>query len=200
LSVLAHTFEPIEEAYRALGFSAICGIDEAGRGPLAGDVYAAAVILPPAYDLPYLNDSKKLTPKRRDALFDAIQTQALAVAIATASVAEIEQYNILQAALLAMQRAVQALPIPPDCALVDGNKAPILLIPTETIIKGDSRCASVAAASVLAKVARDRYMTALDSAYPGYGFAEHKGYGTKAHYEAIEKLGLSPAHRQSFIH
>lgn len=193
-------FEPFEMQQRAEGFSAICGVDEAGRGPLAGEVYAAAVILPPKYKLPGLNDSKKLTPKRRDALFEEITAQAVAWAVANATLEEIAQLNILRAALLAMTRAVEALTCPADYALVDGNQLPRLALPCRTIIQGDARCASIAAASILAKVARDRAMIALDAQYPGYGFAQHKGYGTKAHYEALERLGPCAVHRKSFIH
>ena len=192
------TFQPLEQSLRARGYAAICGADEAGRGPLAGDVFAAAVILPQAYDLPGLADSKKLSPKARDILFEQIQQQAVAWAIASASLEEIEQLNILHAALLAMQRAIEALQIPADFALVDGNFMPQLAIPCETIIKGDSICASIAAASILAKVARDREMQFLDTRYPGYGFAQHKGYPTKAHYAALAALGPCAAHRMGF--
>ena len=161
------TFHPFEESLRARGYAAICGVDEAGRGPLAGDVFAAAVILPRAYDLPGLADSKKLSPRARESLFELIQRQAVAWAIASASLEEIEQLNILHAALLAMRRAIEALQISADFALVDGNFMPTLAIPCETVIKGDSVCASIAAASILAKVARDREMQHLDSRYPG---------------------------------
>jgi len=191
-------FQPIEQSLRAQDYTAICGVDEAGRGPLAGDVFAAAVILPETYDLPGLADSKKLTPKRREQLFEQIQQQALAWAIASADVEEIDRLNILQASLLAMQRAVGALALPADYALVDGNKLPALDIPAEFIIKGDGLCASIAAASVLAKVARDRHMAALDKVYPGYGLAQHKGYPTQAHYAALAELGASAVHRRSF--
>ena len=193
-------FEPLEQTSKAAGFRVVCGVDEAGRGPIAGDVYAAAVILPEQYDLPHLNDSKKLTAKRRDALEGLIKEQAVAWAVASATVEEIEQINILRAALLAMKRAVEALAISAEYALVDGNQQPPLEIPCETIIKGDGRCASIAAASILAKTARDRTMEALDAEYPGYGFAKHKGYGTKAHYEVLERLQPCPIHRMSFIH
>ena len=193
------TFQPLEESLRARGYTSICGIDEAGRGPLAGDVFAAAVILPERYYLPGLADSKKLTPKKRDELFEQIQQQAIAWAIASASVEEIEQLNILQAALLAMQRAARTLACPADYALIDGNKAPTLEIPCEAVIRGDAACASIAAASVLAKVARDREMQFLDERYPGYGFAQHKGYGTKAHYAALRQFGPCEIHRRSFL-
>lgn len=177
----------------------ICGVDEAGRGPLAGDVYAAAVILPPETPIAGLNDSKKLSEVRREALAPQIKEQAIAWAIASASVAEIESLNILQAALLAMRRAVEGLSVTPQCALVDGNQSPVLSIPTEQIIHGDAISASIAAASVLAKTARDAALRELDAVYPQYGFAQHKGYGTKAHYAAIAQYGPCPAHRPSFL-
>lgn len=191
-------FQPIEQSLRAQGYTVICGVDEAGRGPLAGDVFAAAVVLPETYDLPGLADSKKLTPKRRELLFELITKQAVAWAIASASVEEIDRLNILQASLLAMHRAVAALAVPADYALVDGNKLPTLDVPAEHVVKGDSLCASIAAASVLAKVARDRHMAALDKLHPGYGLAQHKGYPTQAHYAALAELGASAVHRRSF--
>ena len=191
-------FEPIEKQYAALGL--VCGIDEAGRGPLAGDVYAAAVILPAEYDMPGLNDSKKCSEKARERLFEAIQSQAVAWAVGISTVEEIAQINILRAALLAMKRAAEALSPPAAFALVDGNQRPPLSIPCETIVRGDALCASIAAASILAKVSRDHAMAALDAQYPGYGFAKHKGYGTKAHYEALEKLGPCEVHRLGFLH
>lgn len=181
------------------GFSAVCGIDEAGRGPLAGPVCAAAVILPPDCDIPGLNDSKKLSEKKREALFPVIQEKALAFGIGWATAEEIDRVNILQATFLAMARAVEALPTPADYALVDGNRMPPLPIPGETIVKGDATSASIAAASILAKVSRDRLLRRLDEAHPEYGFAKHKGYGTKAHYEAIRKYGLLPEHRRGFL-
>ena len=181
------------------GFSAVCGIDEAGRGPLAGPVCAAAVILPPDCDIPGLNDSKKLSEKKREALFPVIQAKALAFGIGWATAEEIDRVNILQATFLAMARAVEALPTPADYALVDGNRMPPLPIPGETIVKGDATSASIAAASILAKVSRDRLLRRLDEEHPEYGFAKHKGYGTKAHYEAIRKYGLLPEHRRSFL-
>ena len=177
----------------------ICGIDEAGRGPLAGDVYAAAVILPEGAFIDGLDDSKKLSEKKREALFGEIIEKADAYCIATASAAEIDEINILGAALLAMKRAFDGLGRIPALALVDGNKAPALGIPVETVVKGDSVSASIAAASILAKVSRDRYMKELDERYPQYLFAKHKGYGTKLHYEMIEKYGLCPEHRRSFF-
>lgn len=181
------------------GFSAVCGIDEAGRGPLAGPVCAAAVILPPDCDIPGLNDSKKLSEKKREALFPVIQEKALAFGIGWATAEEIDRVNILQATFLAMARAVEALPAPANYALVDGNRMPPLPIPGETIVKGDATSASIAAASILAKVSRDRLLRRLDEEHPEYGFAKHKGYGTQAHYEAIRKYGLLPEHRRSFL-
>lgn len=177
----------------------ICGIDEAGRGPLAGDVYAAAVVLPEGLIIEGLDDSKKLSEKKREALFDEIVSKAEAYCIATATAAEIDEINILNAALLAMKRACEGLSVKPALALVDGNKAPDLGIPVKTVVKGDSLSASIAAASILAKVARDRYMKELDERYPEYLFAKHKGYGTKLHYEMIAKFGLCPEHRKSFF-
>ncbi len=196
--VKVHTFEPID-CFRQTG-ALVCGADEAGRGPLAGDVYAAAVVLPEEFDLPGLNDSKTCTAKTRDRLFDAIKAQAVSYAVATASVHEIAEMNILRAALLAMKRAVEALDPQADFALIDGNQRPPLQIPCETAIKGDSRFACIAAASILAKVSRDRAMITLDAQYPGYGFAQHKGYGTRAHYDALALLGPCPAHRLGFLH
>ena len=177
----------------------ICGVDEAGRGPLAGDVYAAAVILRPDALIAGLNDSKKITEARREDMVPEIKEKALAWAIASATVEEIEQMNILQAAMLAMQRAVEQLSVAPALALIDGNRAPALQIPVQTLIGGDAKSASIAAASVLAKTARDASLRELDEQYPMYGFAKHKGYGTKAHYEAIRQYGLCPAHRPSFL-
>ncbi len=180
-------------------YPVICGVDEAGRGPLAGDVYAAAVILSPNVQIAGLNDSKKLSEARREALAPEIKEKALAWCVATATVAEIEELNILRAALLAMKRAVEGLEITPDFALVDGNQRPDFSIPIATVIHGDAKSASIAAASVLAKTARDASLRELDAEYPQYGFAAHKGYGTKAHYEAIAKYGMCPAHRPSFL-
>jgi ribonuclease HII len=177
----------------------ICGIDEAGRGPLAGDVYAAAVILPEEYGLPGLNDSKKLTAKKREALFELIKEQAAAFSIASASVAEIDGLNILEASLLAMRRAVAGLYVTPDLLLVDGNCAKGFHIKAEAIIGGDGLHPCISAASVLAKVARDLAMLELDALYPQYGFAKHKGYGTAAHIQALREFGPSPAHRKLFI-
>ena len=177
----------------------VCGVDEAGRGPLAGPVCAAAVVLPLDWEPVGLNDSKKLTPARREALYDEITALAVAWSVAYGSLEEIEELNILRATFLAMNRAVAALSLKPDFALVDGNRDPGLGIPTRCEIKGDGRYACIAAASVLAKVSRDRLMEEADALYPEYGFSQHKGYGTKAHYEAIAKYGLSPIHRPSFL-
>lgn len=189
----------IEKTWADRGFHAICGIDEAGRGPLAGPVCAAAVILPEGLEIPGLNDSKKLTDKKRRELFPIIEGQALAYGIGWASQEEIDDINILQATFLAMSRAVEQLNIRPDLALVDGNRAPTLDLPVETVVKGDSLSASIAAASVLAKVSRDDVMLRMAEEYPGYGFEVHKGYGTKAHYEALRKFGPSPIHRRTFL-
>lgn len=183
----------------ARGYLRVCGIDEAGRGPLAGPVCAAAVILPDGVKIDGLNDSKKLTEKKREALFPVITAQAEAYGIGWASEREIDQINILQATFLAMARAVEALPIPADFALVDGNRMPPLPIPGETVVKGDGKAACIAAASVLAKVSRDRALRELDQKHPEYGFAQHKGYGTRAHYAAIKQYGLLPEHRRSFL-
>jgi len=191
-------FEPLEQQYISLG--PVCGVDEAGRGPLAGDVYAAAVILPEEYDLPGLNDSKQCSEKVRERLYKAITEQAVAWSIGIATVDEIARFNILRAALLAMKRAVGSLPVPAAFALVDGNQCPTLAIPCETLVRGDARCASIAAASILAKVSRDHAMIVLDAQYPGYGFAQHKGYGTRAHYDALERLGPCCVHRMGFLH
>lgn len=179
--------------------SPTCGIDEAGRGPLAGPVCAAAVILPIGCEIEGLDDSKKLSEKKREALFPIIQEKALAYGIAFASAKEIDELNILNATFLAMKRAVEQLKITPKSILVDGNSDPKLLIPTQTIIKGDSKSPSIAAASILAKVTRDRYMLELDKTYPQYNFAKHKGYGTKLHYEMLFKNGISEVHRVSFL-
>ena len=187
-----------ERERKDMGFFAICGVDEAGRGPLAGPVYAAAVILPFGLDIPGLNDSKKLTEKKRETLFPLICEQAVAYGIAFATPEEIDRHNILEATFLAMQRAVAALHVSPDLVLVDGNQTPSLSVATETIVKGDSYSASIAAASILAKVSRDRVMLELAQTYPDYGFEKHKGYPTKAHYEAIAVLGPSAVHRRSF--
>lgn len=189
----------IEHSHFENGIEIICGVDEAGRGPLAGPVCAAAVILPKDLVIPGLNDSKKLTDKRRRELLPVIKEQALAYGIAFATHEEIDQINILQATFLAMERALEQLKIRPDLALIDGNRQKDFGINVETVVKGDSRSANIAAASVLAKVTRDDYMEAMALEYPGYGFEVHKGYGTKAHYEALEKLGPCPIHRMTFL-
>ena len=189
----------IENAIRAEGFRLICGVDEAGRGPLAGPVCAAAVILPADLVIEGLNDSKKLTEKKREALFPLICEKALAFSIAFAEVEEIERENILNATFLAMNRAIGGLSTVPDLALIDGNQNRGIRFESRCIIGGDGKCASIAAASVLAKVTRDRKMTELAEQYPQYGFERHKGYGTKAHYEALRKYGPCPIHRMSFL-
>ncbi len=188
-----------ENEAKAEGFSVICGIDEAGRGPLAGPVCAAAVILPEGCVIDGVNDSKKLTEKKREALFDVIKEKALAYSIAVADEKEIDEINILQATYLAMRRAFDGLQIKPDMALVDGNRDPLLGVPTKTIVKGDANSMSIAAASILAKVTRDRFMLEMDEKYPEYQFAKHKGYGTKLHYEMLEKYGVSEIHRITFL-
>ena len=189
----------IENEILDSGTSPVCGVDEAGRGPLAGPVCAAAVILPRGLEIPGLNDSKKLTEKKRDALYDVITEQALAYGIAFATVEEIEQLNILNATFLAMNRAIAALEIRPALALIDGNRNSGIELPSRCIIGGDGKCASIAAASILAKVTRDRYMYEMAEKYPQYGFNQHKGYGTKAHYAAIREYGPSEIHRLSFL-
>ncbi len=202
---MAKTKEPVlltmekEMEIRAKGFTAVCGIDEAGRGPLAGPVVAAAVILPEDIQLPGVNDSKKITEKKREILFDFVKEHALAYGIGEASETEIDEINILQATFLAMRRAVEALQIPADYALVDGNRIQGLPVPAETVIGGDGKVLSIAAASILAKVTRDRYMRDMGAQYPEYGFEKHKGYGTKAHYAAIEQYGICPLHRKTFL-
>ena len=177
----------------------ICGVDEAGRGPLAGPVCAAAVILPPHVDIPGLNDSKKLTDKRRRELFPVIQEKAIAYGIAFATEEEIDEMNILQATFLAMRRAIGQLGGKADFALIDGNRETDFGLSVMTVVKGDSRSASIAAASILAKVKRDEYMEKLALQYPQYAFEVHKGYGTKRHYEALRKYGASPVHRKTFL-
>lgn len=181
------------------GAETVCGCDEAGRGPLAGPVVAAAVVLAPGTEISGLDDSKKLSARRREELFCEITEKAVAYSVALASVYEIEKYNILNSALLAMDRAVQTLCVSPSLALVDGNTVRGLSIPARAVVGGDGICPSVAAASVLAKVTRDRIMEHFDKLYPGYGFSAHKGYGTKAHYAAITQLGPTPLHRMSFL-
>lgn len=189
----------MEQALMASGYPVLCGIDEAGRGPLAGPVCAAAVMLPPGLELPGLNDSKKLTGKKREALYDVIIASALHYGIAFATVEEIETHNILGATFLAMRRAVSKLTVTPALVLVDGNRDPKLELPTECVIKGDGKCADIAAASVLAKVTRDRYMLEMAQKYPAYGFEKHKGYGTQMHYDAIRAHGPCEIHRMSFL-
>ncbi len=189
----------LENEIRAEGYALICGVDEAGRGPLAGPVCAAAVILPQGLELPGLNDSKKLSPKRREDLFPRICSQAVSYGVAFASVEEIETLNILRATFLAMNRAVAQLNPQPELALIDGNRNSGIVLSSRCVIGGDGKCASIAAASVLAKVERDRLMLQLAEQYPEYGFEQHKGYGTKAHYEALRRYGPSPVHRMSFL-
>ena len=183
----------------SLGLNVICGVDEAGRGPLAGPVCAAAVILPKHLQIPGLTDSKKLSDKKRRELYPIIQEQAVAYGIGLASEAEIDEINILQATFLAMGRALSQLSIRPEIALIDGNRETDFGLPVKTVVKGDSLSANIAAASVLAKVTRDNIMVELAKQYPAYGFEIHKGYGTKAHYEALRTYGPCPIHRNSFL-
>ena len=189
----------IENSLYSNGFQVICGVDEAGRGPLAGPVCAAAVILPKGLEIPGLTDSKKLTDKKRRELFPIIKEQALAYGIGLASHEEIDEINILQATYLAMERALAQLNMKPDIALIDGNRAKDFGLPVRTVVKGDSLSANIAAASVLAKVTRDDLMLELAQSYPQYGFEIHKGYGTKAHYEALREYGASNIHRKTFL-
>lgn len=189
----------IEHLHFENGVKIICGVDEAGRGPLAGPVCAAAVILPPYVEIPGLNDSKKLSDKRRRELFPLIKEQAVAYGIGIATEAEIDEINILQATFLAMERAIGQLSVKPELALIDGNREKDFGIPVQTVVKGDSLSASIAAASVLAKVTRDDMMLELAKDYPEYGFEIHKGYGTKAHYAALTAHGPSPIHRTTFL-
>lgn len=188
-----------ENAKYALGYTAVCGCDEAGRGPLCGPVVAAAVILPKDASIEGLNDSKKLTEKKREKLFDIIKNVAVAYAVAEATPAEIDEINILNASMLAMRRAVEALQVKADFALIDGNCSRGFTIPTETVVKGDAKSCSIAAASILAKVTRDRECAELDRLYPEYNIAKHKGYPTKEHMDAVRKYGPSPIHRKSFL-
>ena len=189
----------IENTWFEKGVEIICGVDEAGRGPLAGPVCAAAVILPPNAEIPGLNDSKKLSDKKRRELFPIIKEQAIAYGIAFVDHQTIDEINILQATYMAMGQAIAQLSVKPDLALIDGNRAADFGVPTETVVHGDSLSASIAAASVLAKVSRDDYMLKMAEEYPQYGFEIHKGYGTKAHYAAITEYGTSPIHRMSFL-
>lgn len=189
----------IENSYFEKGVGVICGVDEAGRGPLAGPVCAAAVILPPNLEISGLTDSKKLSDKRRRELFPIIREQALAFGIGFASHEEIDEINILQATFLAMERAMAQLQVRPELALIDGNREKDFGLPVRTVVKGDSLSASIAAASVIAKVSRDDVMLEMAQQYPGYGFEIHKGYGTKAHYAALRELGPCPIHRMTFL-
>ena len=189
----------IERKLHAEGIGLICGVDEAGRGPLAGPVCAAAVILPPEMELAGLNDSKKLSEKKREQLFPEIQRVAHSRSVAIATVEEIEERNILGATMLAMNRAIAGLSLTPDLALIDGNRNKEIKVPSRCVVHGDARCASIAAASILAKVSRDHLMLELAREYPQYGFEKHKGYGTRAHYAALREYGPCPAHRPSFL-
>ena len=190
----------IEKEVNSKGFKFVCGVDEAGRGPLAGPVCAAAVILPIDTEIKGLNDSKKLSEKKREELFPLIIEKAIGYSIAFASVEEIEEHNILNATYLAMNRAIEGLKVPADFALIDGNRVPTgIKVPCQTVVKGDSKSMSVAAASVLAKVTRDRLMLEIDKAYPHYNFKKHKGYGSKEHTDLILQYGVSPVHRPSFL-
>ena len=193
------TMWEIEDGFFDQGLEIICGVDEAGRGPLAGPVCAAAVILPKYLEIPGLTDSKKLSDKRRRELFPEIPRQALAYGIGFASEKEIDEINILQATFLAMERALAQLSIPPELALIDGNREKDFGLPVKTVIKGDSLSANIAAASILAKVSRDDLMLEMAREYPQYGFEVHKGYGTKAHYDALRMYGPCPIHRQTFL-
>ena len=189
----------IENGVRGEGYEVICGVDEAGRGPLAGPVCAAAVILPMGLEIPGLTDSKKLTDKKRRELFPVIKEQAVAYGIGLASHEEIDEINILQATYLAMERALAQLTVKPDIALIDGNRAKDFGLPVRSVVKGDSLSMNIAAASILAKVTRDDLMLEMSQKYPEYGFEVHKGYGTKAHYEALRAHGASEIHRQTFL-
>jgi len=193
------TMWEIEDSHYEKGVKLICGVDEAGRGPLAGPVCAAAVILPEHHEIPGLTDSKKLSDKKRRELVPIIQEQAIAGGVGVASEQEIDEINILQATFLAMERALAQLSVKPDLALIDGNRKKDFGVEAVTVVKGDSLSANIAAASVLAKVSRDDLMEELAKQYPEYGFEIHKGYGTKAHYAALREHGASPVHRQSFL-
>lgn len=181
------------------GYLSVCGVDEAGRGPLAGPVFAAAVILPENCIIEGLNDSKKISEKKREALFGVIKEKAISYSIASVDEKIIDEINILQATYLAMRKAVEGLDVPADYALIDGNRMPPIEIDGETVVKGDAKSPSIAAASILAKVSRDRFMLELDEKYPQYKFAQHKGYGTKLHYEMLTEHGVSDCHRMSFL-
>lgn len=189
----------IENGYFVQGVETICGVDEAGAGPLAGRVYAAAVILPRGWDTPYLNDSKKVTEKRRGVLYDRITQEAEAWSVAWTDEKEIDEINILNARMLAMERAIQGLSVAPDLALIDGNRSKGIACRNETVVQGDRKSVSIAAASILAKVSRDRYMMEMAERYPQYAFEKHKGYGTKLHYERLREHGPCPIHRLTFL-
>lgn len=189
----------LEHEAQAQGYAVVCGADEAGAGPLAGPVYAAAVSLPDDFDLPWLNDSKKVTPKRREVLFDQIKEQAVAWAVASVGEREIDEINILNARMKAMDQAIHQLNPAPDFALIDGNRNKGITIPNRMVVHGDSLSASISAASILAKVSRDRYMLEVAERYPEYHFEQHKGYGTKLHYEMLHKYGPCPIHRLTFL-
>lgn len=188
-----------EKQKRAEGYELICGVDEAGRGPLAGPVFAAAVILPSDYEIEGINDSKKLSPQKREKLFDEIIEHAVAYSIRSCDQKIIDEINILQATMLAMKTAVESLSVTPEIVFVDGNRLPNWEIPSESIVKGDATSASIAAASILAKVSRDRFMLSMDQKYPEYEFAKHKGYPTKLHYEKIREYGPCEIHRMTFL-
>ena len=189
----------LEHEAQAQGYAVVYGADEAGAGPLAGPVYAAAVSLPDDFDLPWLNDSKKVTPKRREVLFDQIKEQAVAWAVASVGEREIDEINILNARMKAMDQAIHQLNPAPDFALIDGNRNKGITIPNRMVVHGDSLSASISAASILAKVSRDRYMLEMAERYPEYHFEQHKGYGTKLHYEMLHKYGPCPIHRLTFL-
>ena len=189
----------LQNSYAAEGYTVICGVDEAGRGPLAGPVCAAAVILPEGFQIEGLNDSKQLTDKKRRELYPIIMSEAISYGIAFVNEAIIDRDNILNATFMAMRSAINQLYITPDLALIDGNRVTGFGVKAIPVVKGDARVASIAAASILAKVARDQYMEAIDAVYPQYGFAVHKGYGTKRHYEAISQYGMCPIHRRTFL-
>ena len=189
----------LEHEAQAQGYAVVCGADEAGAGPLAGPVYAAAVSLPDDFDPPWLNDSKKVTPKRREELFDQIKEQAVAWAVASVGEREIDEINILNARMKAMDQAIHQLNPAPDFALIDGNRNKGITIPNRMVVHGDSLSASISAASILAKVSRDRYMLEMAERYPEYHFEQHKGYGTKLHYEMLHKYGPCPIHRLTFL-
>ena len=194
-----YEMQSIEREKRGAGYKYIAGVDEAGRGPLAGAVYAAAVILPEDVFIEGLNDSKKLSEKKREALFDVICEKAVSYSIASVDEKRIDEINILNATFEAMNKAIDGLKIQPDYVLIDGNRIKGTDIPHETVVKGDAKSVSIAAASILAKVSRDRYITEAAKTYPEYGFEKHKGYGTAAHNEAILKYGMCPIHRRTFL-